>query len=140
VYLRFTSPWEASVYLRGGKDVHRGIFGPAYDIKYGRTHEVATYLRDAVTHELKWFEDQLPVPRGGRFYVKSKKRWRAVGICWFRDDAREMIARAFGLRALLAECDVLISDLHTDRPGQVLYRDDYQIIAKPERETPTMWS
>jgi hypothetical protein len=31
--------------------------------------------------------------------MKSRRRWRADGICWFVDDAREMIARAFALAA-----------------------------------------
>ena len=66
-------------------------------------------------------------------------KWRSQGICWFRDNARDMIARAFGLRALLAECDILISELHTDQPGQILYKDAFQIIAKPAAATPTVW-
>ena len=50
-----------------------------------------------------------------------------------------MIQRAFGLRAVLRECDILISDLRTDRPGQILYKDAFQIIAKPSADTPTVW-
>jgi len=51
-----------------------------------------------------------------------------------------MIRRAFGLRALLMECDILISELHTDHPGQILYKDDFQIVAKPAAATPTVWT
>jgi len=137
VYLRFTSPDAICLGLRNGKVVHRGIFGPAYAVKRDKTYPL--YLRKAINQELLWFEDKLPVPPRARFQVRSKTWWRSQGICWFRDNARDMIGRAFGLRALLAECDILISELHTDQPGQILYKDDYQIIAKPAAATPTVW-
>ncbi len=57
---------------------------------------------------------------------RGRGRWRADGICWFVDDAREMIARAFGLAALIGECGV-----PTRHPGTVLYRDPWQIVAEP---------
>jgi hypothetical protein len=54
-------------------------------------------------------------------------------------DAREMIAHAFALQALLSECGVPVIKVATHRPGQILYRDAYQIVAKPEAATPTVW-
>jgi len=137
VYLRFTSSDALDLGLRGGKAVHRGIFGPAYAVRRDPTYP--QYLRLAVRDELLWFEDKLPVPATSHFYVRSKTWWRSQGICWFKSEAREMIKRAFGLRALLAECDIFISDLHTDQPGQILYKDAFQIIAKPTAATPTVW-
>lgn len=137
MYLRFTSADAVDLGLRGGKAVHRGIFGPAYAVRRDKTHPL--YLRTAIREELLWFEDKLPVPTRGHFQVRSKGWWYYQGICWFKSDAREMIRRAFGLRDLLAECDIFISQLRTDRPGQILYKDDYQIIAKPAAATPTVW-
>ena len=132
MYVRFHSPWAE---VRRG--VNYGLFGPAYEC--ARDPHVADVLRMALRHEIDWFEDNLPVPRLGGFYVKSKKRWRKVGICWFVSDAREMIAHAFTLALLLRECGVPVSKVATHRPGQVLYRDVYQIVAKPEAATPTVW-
>ena len=132
MYVRFHSPWAL---LRRG--VNYGLFGPAYD--YARDAGVAEVLRAALWHEIEWFEDNLPVPKRGCFYVKSKKRWRAVGLCWFVDDAREMIAHAFALASLLRECGVPVTKVATHRPGTILYRDAYQIVAKPEAATPTVW-
>ena len=137
MYLRFTSSDAVHLGLRGGKAVHRGIFGPAYRVR--RDPSYPLYLRRAVHEDLRWFEDKLPVPPAGRFYVRSKTWWRSQGICWFKPGAREMIRRAFGLRAILAECDIFISELRTDQPGQILYKDAFQIIAKPAAETPTVW-
>lgn len=132
MYVRFHSPWAE---VRRG--VHYGLFGPAYACV--RDAQVPDILRVALRHELDWFDAHLPVPRAGRFYLKSKKRWRKVGICWFLDDARQAIAHAFTLALLLHECGVPVSRVATHRPGQILYRDDYQVVAKPEAATPTVW-
>ena len=96
-------------------------------------------LRVALRHELGWFEAHLPVPRLGGFCVKSKRSWRKVGICWFPRDAREMIAHAFILALLLRECGVAVSKVATHRPGHILHRDPYQVVAKPEPATPMVW-
>ena len=74
-----------------------------------------------------------------RWRVKSRRRWRADGICWFVDDAREMIARAFALAALIGEAGVPARKVATRRPGTILYRDRWQIVAKPEEATPVTW-
>jgi hypothetical protein len=72
-------------------------------------------------------------------WVKSRRRWRADGICWFVDDAREMIARAFALASLIGEAGVPAHKVATRRPGTILYRDRWQIVAKPEEATPVTW-
>jgi sulfur carrier protein ThiS len=130
--VRFITPWWE---VRRG--VHYGLFGPAYECAQDR--EVPWVLREALWTEIDWFEANLPVPARRSFLVKSRRRFRADGICWFTDGAREAIARAFTLAALLRECGVPVSKVATHRPGQILYRDDYQIVAKPDEATPTVW-
>src|SRR5687768_3972417 len=97
MYVRFITPWR-----RLPRDVDCGLFGPAYAC--ARNRETPAVLRDALWTEIEWFEKNLPVP--SRFRVKSRGRWLPDGICWFVDDAREMIARAFALAALGGECGV----------------------------------
>lgn len=132
MYIRFITPWWQ---VRRGVDA--GLFGPAGAC--ARDCEVGAALRTALWVELDWFNDHLPVPARRAFRVKSRHRWRDDGICWFADSAREMIARAWTLAALLGECGIPVSKVATERPGQILYRDDYQIVAKPEAATPTVW-
>ncbi len=132
MYVRFVSPLYAD-----GRFGNYGLFrGAAWMSDASDTPDV---LRQAMEAELEWFRDHLPVPRHGAFMVRSKRRWYYDGICWFRDDAQEMIARAWVLASLLRDCGVNISKLATDRPGQILYRDAYQIVAKPEAQTPVEW-
>jgi len=132
MYVRFIAPGAA---LSAGIDT--GLFQPA--IALWRDPHTPETLALAIRHELDWFNAELPAPARARFLVKSRGRWLAEGICWFRDDAREMIARAFALAALIEACGVPVTKRATRRPGQILYRDDWQIVAKPEAATPTAW-
>jgi hypothetical protein len=43
-----------------------------------------------------------------------------------------MLVHAFTLAALIEEGGVPIERIWTRDPGQILYRDDYQVVAKPE--------
>ena len=132
MYVRFVSPWPLP--RRG---VHGGLFGPAYGC--ARDPAVPAVLREGLWTEIDWFERQLPVPPRRVFQVRSRKRWLSDGICWFVDAAREPIAHAFALAALLGDCGVPVTKIATRRPGQIFYRDAWQIVAKPEAETPTGW-
>jgi sulfur carrier protein ThiS len=132
MYVRFIVP------RRGRRDVDLGLFRNA-DINAddSRVHEA---LRQAIRIELDWFNANLPIPRRSAFLVKSRGCWLPDGICWFVDDAREMIARSFTLASLLRECGVPAAKVATRHPGQILYRDAWQIVAKPEEGTPIAWS
>ena len=131
-YVRFITPrWR----FRRGVDC--GPFGPAYDALWDR--DVPEVLRIAIGEEIDWFERNLPVPRYDAFRVKSRRRWYSDGICWFVAEAREMIEHAFVLASLLREIGVPVRKVATYRPGTVLYRDPWQIVAKPIGATPTVF-
>ena len=134
-YVRFITPWWRL--RRVGADC--GPFGPAYDAVWDP--RVPRVLQDAIWQEIDWFEQNLPVPkpRKDAFCVKSRKRWYPDGICWFVAEAREMIAHAFVLASLLREVGVPVRKVWANRPGQILYRDPWQIVAKPTPTTPTVW-
>ena len=60
--------------------------------------ELPEWLREQVAAHYDWFNKNLRIPRnrkGGRIEV--------TGVCWFRAEAREHIARARHLAWLLAE-------------------------------------
>lgn len=124
MYVRFVGPW------RGRRGSSPGMFrGAAWAADDSRVHEA---LRIAVNEQLDWFAANLPAPRRRAFLVKSRGAWLPDGICWFLDDAREMIARGFALAALLGECGLPVTKIATRTPGQILYRDQFQIVARPE--------
>lgn len=91
------------------------------------------WLRLAAKEHYAWFNANLAVPR--RFTVVSRRRHVYAGICWFQPSAREHIARARELAMLIAEAGHLTTMVNTRHLGQVLYRDDIQIVAKPDART-----
>lgn len=124
MYVRFHAPWRE---VRRG--VSHGLFGPAGWC--ARDPDAGGVLREAIGRELDWFNEHLPVPRYRHFLVRSRRRWRSDGICWFLGDGGEMITHAHLLARLLHECGVPVTKVVTHRPGTILYRDAYQIVAKP---------
>jgi hypothetical protein len=135
-YVRLITPkWRVR---RLGADC--GPFGPAYDAAYNP--DVPAVLRDALWYEIEWFERNLPVPspRKDAFCVKSRGRWYPDGICWFVAEAREMIAHAFVLASLLREVGVPVRKVWAGHVGTVLYRDAWQVVAKPNEATPILFA
>ena len=128
MYVRFTArSADRNVVTR--LHVAPGFFGAAYDLWYNRHIDDTVLL--AIRQELDWFNDWLPAPR--RLTVKARGRLWHDGVCWFRDDARDMLVHANALAALIADCGVPVDRCWTRDPGQILYRDRWQVVAKPER-------
>lgn len=132
MYVRFISPQR--LYDRRG---YCGIFQAAIDIVYDDETPYHFYL--PIRELLDWFNENLPKPADEKFAVRSRRARHHVGLCWFRDEAKEMIHNAHLMASILAECDVPILAISSDKVGQILYYDDYQIIAKPNKETPINW-
>ena len=62
----------------------------------------------------------------------KESEWDADCISWFKDTApaQEWISVFRDLIAILEDSDVEVGTLTTDRPGEIVYEDDYQIVAK----------
>ena len=91
---------------------------------------------DEILAELSWFKQYLPSPDEEAFEYASHN----VGICWFKAEAVHMIRRARNMAILLGAGDIFITEVKTKNPGMILYSDDFQIIAKPAMDTPTVWT
>jgi hypothetical protein len=74
-----------------------------------------------------WFADRLDRP--ARFSLRSGYREPKHGVCWFRPSAREHLAKAAELAALLARNGVRVVRVESARPGHVVWADDEQIVA-----------
>jgi hypothetical protein len=125
MYLRFTVPGAVT---RAG--IAPGPFAVASDLAW-RHHDAP--VGHALRHELDWFNDHLPVPKGRQpFAVRAKGRWFKDGVCWFRAEARACISRMHVMAALIEDCGVPVTRQVSRSPGQILYRDPYQVVAKPD--------
>jgi len=93
------------------------------------------YHRDAYLEVQTWFRLNLTSPasfaRAGRPHPKK------VALSWFKDSAIEHIRQMRRMSSILAEHDVEVHVLQTQRPGYVVYEDEHQVAAEPFSDTPT---
>jgi hypothetical protein len=75
-----------------------------------------------------WFNENLPCPPFGANLRSGA--WTPEAVAWFRDDAGEPLRRIWDLVHLLRENGVPVRLVTTDRPGKIVYRDAYQIVAE----------
>ena len=132
MYLRFIGPFPTEGYSRV-RNCDYGLFQTAFRARDEGLMD--KHLVDALMHEMDWFKEYLPSPDCHHFDLSGAN----VGICWFRDHAKTMIRRARRMVNILSAGDIWVTEARTDKPGRILYRDDYQIIAKPAKSTPTKW-
>lgn len=85
---------------------------------------------------LKWFNTCLPVPsRFTRTRNANHKNKRALS--WFKEAALTELRHAHDLVELLKAHDVVVEMITTERPGYVVYEDEYQVVAEPFHDTQT---
>lgn len=127
MYIRFVLPWP-----HPASRVEAGFFCLAYRV--AASPRVPDWLRDELGRELDWFDERLPVP--GRLGRHFKRRRTIHGICWFRPEAREAIGRARYVGWLMTEAGAPVRQIRTDEPGELIWRDPMQIVAKPGDHVP----
>ncbi|MEM6731423.1 MAG: hypothetical protein AAF658_07690 [Myxococcota bacterium] len=120
MYLRFTTESQ-----NRSSRAFEGIFGPAYHARSDPSVQYA--LRREIAERIDWFERNLRVPP-----VVKTERFR-TGICWFSSGASEHVGMARELSNLLETAGVLMQCHRTVSPGDILYRDEIQVVARPWR-------
>jgi len=133
MYLRFTSPVRS-----GRRGVHMGIFQAAFICR--DDVDMPAYLHKQLIEEIDWFKANLQSPNARHFRTQHFSQFRCESICWFKSSAKQMIDHAWALRALLEECGMPISLLHTKNPGHISFEDNYQIVAYPRRDAAIKFS
>jgi hypothetical protein len=71
----------------------------------------------------------------GIFQAVSELARGYKAISWFKDTAKEHLARARELVAILENHGLVVTMLKAERVGYVVYEDDFQIVAEPFAET-----
>lgn len=82
-------------------------------------------LNDWLEDSLTWFDENLPVPS-----------WRLIperAQFWYRADAQKFVSRMWDLVWLLREGGLRVDVLKTSTPGRIVYGDEHQIAAIPDR-------
>jgi hypothetical protein len=106
-----------------------GVFQAAYRLR--RKGHLPKYEETRLTELLDWFSTNLKKPV--RFTTSKPPYYRKQNraISWFKDSATEHISKLREVASIISRHDVHTEMIQTDRPGYVVYEDDYQIIAEP---------
>jgi hypothetical protein len=76
-----------------------------------------------------WFKHNLTVP--SQFSRGGWKGRGQPGLSWFKPVAKEHIRQMHQLKLALEACGVHVDILTTRNPGQVIWQDQYQLVAEP---------
>ncbi len=99
----------------------------------------ANILRETDLREYEkiynWFRNNLKAPR--KFSRSSKSHAKNVAISWFKDLSKKHIMKMYELRQILENYGMVVDILRTNRPGYIVYEDEYQVAAEPFSDTPT---
>lgn len=126
-------PLEKREYIRfviGRRDeeshVEQGIFqAAALAVEW---HDIRGSDEDHLDELRLWFNDNLEKPSSfGRSTVRR-------GICWFKTEATEHISRIWEMVHILERNGIYVKQIRTDRPGYVIYEDEWQLVAEPFRK------
>lgn len=126
-------PLERREYVRfviGRKDedsqVEQGIFQAAALALEWR--DITGSDADALNELRAWFSENLEKPTSfGRDSLR-------LGICWFKTGATEHIARIWEMVSILERSGIYVKKIRTDKPGYVIYEDEWQLVAEPFRK------
>jgi hypothetical protein len=75
-----------------------------------------------------WFSKNLERPTS---FGRDKLR---LGICWFKTGSTEHISRIWEMVNILERNGIYVKKIRTDRPGYVIYEDEWQLVAEPFRK------
>lgn len=126
-------PLERHEYVRfvvGRKDedshVEQGIFQAAE--RALEWQNITGPDADELNELRVWFSKNLEKPTSfGHGKLRS-------GICWFKTGANEHIARMWEMVRILERNGVYVKKIRTDKPGYLIYEDEWQIVAEPFRK------
>lgn len=75
-----------------------------------------------------WFSENLEKPTSfGRDTLR-------LGICWFKTEATEHISRIWEMVRILERNGIFVKKIRTNKPGYVIYEDEWQLVAEPFRK------
>ena len=121
-------PWRPPLYLRfsagpidPGSNHQQGVFHASRLLH--EPDRLTEAGRDALATSLTWFNKNLIAP--------NLNEPRA--IFWFRSDAAKCLSKIWECIRLLREGEISVRMLRCTDPGLIVYRDDLQIAAVPQR-------
>jgi hypothetical protein len=75
-----------------------------------------------------WFSENLEKPNS---FGRGKL---SLGICWFKTGSPEHLSRIYEMVHVLERNGICVKKIKTDKPGYVVYEDEWQLVAEPFRK------
>jgi hypothetical protein len=110
----------------------QGLFQAAHDLRQSGIMDRTDFER--LESIRLWFAENLAKPN--RLALSTKPHSKAQAISWFKDGAIEHTNKMREFQQVLQRNGLGVETLRTDRPGYVVYEDDYQVAAYPFSDTP----
>ena len=122
MYVRF-------VILQPDEQSHapQGVFHAAFDLRDSAVLE--SYERDWLDREMGWLQEHLHSPK----ILREAGNHRALS--WFDPRALRPIQKVRSICMILQEHGTSVRMLKTRDPGLIIYRDGWQVVAKPHRKS-----
>lgn len=84
---------------------------------------------------MDWFAENLEKPN--RLSKSASKSSANKAITWFRDTASNHISKMWEIVSVLKTYGTTVEVIKTEKPGYIVYEDDFQVAAEPFNETKT---
>ncbi len=102
-----------------------GIFQLAFQLRDGENLE--KHFEQELLKNIQWLKEYLKSPKE----LDHEQNFRAIS--WFKPEAKEPIKRIRALVSILQEHGYAIDTIKTKDPGNIIYEDGWQIVAKPRK-------
>ncbi len=91
----------------------------------GELYEYESARLDAI---YDWFNEHLPCPP---FEMKLRTgEWTPDAVAWFCAEAKAPIQRTWDIVAILREHGIAVRMVTSEKPGRIVYEDEYQVVAE----------
>ena len=90
--------------------------------------ELHSYESERLEEIFDWFNAHLPCPPFGQKLQSGE--WTPDAVAWFRPEAKRPVGCMWDIVAILREHGVAVRMVTSERPGKIVYEDDYQVVAE----------
>jgi hypothetical protein len=109
----------------------QGLFQAAKELR--QSGELSPHDHARLEEIGDWFDLNLKKP--SRLSLSSRPHAKAQAISWFKDTAAEHVRNMRQIGSILETYGLVVVTIRTQRPGYVVYEDDFQVAAYPFNDT-----
>lgn len=111
----------------------QGLFQAMSDLDYEGI--LLLYEQGLYDDIYEWFRHNLKKPRS--LSRSGKTGAKAAAISWFKDSAKDHIEKMREIAFVLESHGIAVEMIQTERPGYIVYEDQFQVAAEPYADTVT---